>query len=99
MSKQQLRQQLYRDRIGNAPLTSTALLTMSILDAIQKEPNKGAQLAALATTFTLVMEQTGLNVHDVVAIAHRVMQTAQGKRPEFKGATLYIEKELLNAPT
>ena len=83
--------------MGNAPLKPTALLTMSILDVLQKEPNKGAQLAALATTFTLVMEQTGLNVHDVVSMAHRIMQTAQGKRPEFKGAAMYIEKELLNA--
>lgn len=86
----------YRDRLGNANITKTARLSMGILNTIQKEPDKGAQLAAVCTVFHTVLHKAGLNIHDALGITSNLINASEGRKPEFKAVDLYIEKELFS---
>lgn len=84
-----------RDLIGNTPLVSAARCAMSALDAIQTEPDKGAQFLGLAAAFLLAAEVSGLSIPDLMGYARNVINHAEGRRPEFEAVAAYAACEML----
>ena len=84
-----------RDMAANCPVREAANSCMAVIDAIQKYPRR-SQLIGIATAFLLTAEQAGLSVSDLMTYARNCINTAEGKRPEFKAAETYIEKEIIN---
>lgn len=85
-----------RDLAGNAPLTACAEAAMSVADAIQTTPHKGAQLMGAACALLLLAESSGLPVPDLMGMARNCMHTAQGRRPEFAAVADYINQEIFH---
>ena len=85
-----------RDLTGNAPLVACAEAAMSVADAIQKIPHKGAQLVGASCAFLLLAESSGLSIPDLMGTARNCMNTAEGRRPEFAAVNEYINKEIFN---
>lgn len=84
-----------RDLVGNASLVSTARCAMSALDAVQTEPDKGAQFLGLAAAFLLAAEVSGLSVPDFMGYARNAINHAEGRRPEFEAVATYVAYEML----
>ena len=84
-----------RDLTANCPVREAANSCMAVIDAVQKYP-KRSQLMGITTAFLLASEQAGLSVSDLMAYARNCINTAEGKRPEFKAAEVYIEKEIIH---
>ncbi len=84
-----------RDLFMNADLKQTALATMATIDALQSKPQH-TQLAAISAAFLLLVEQTDITLAEVIGAARNMMNTAEGKRPEFLAVADYLKHELLN---
>lgn len=84
-----------RDLAGNAPLTQASGAAMSVADAIQHTPHKGARLLGAASAFILMADNAGIHVSDLMAMARNCMNDAEGRRPEFKAVEEFIVKEVL----
>lgn len=88
--------QTLRDLLGNAPLKSTARLTMSIADAIQHEPNQGARLGAVLAAAAIAAEQSGLPLYDCLTMTRNLMNSAEGIRAEFAAVESFMTEEVFN---
>lgn len=85
-----------RDLTGNAPLRESSNAAMSVADALQHVPHKGARMLGAAASFLLMAECAGLNTYDLMAMARNCMNDAEGRRPEFSAVEEFIRKEILN---
>lgn len=86
-----------RDLTGNAPLVDCAQAAMSVADALQRAPHRGAQLMGVATSFLIMTACAGLTPSDLMGMARNCMNTAEGRRPEFAAVEDYINKEIFNS--
>lgn len=85
-----------RDKLGNASLVETSRMAMSVVNAIQTNPNdKGSQLGGLLTAFLMVFDTCGLPLEDLLGMARNIVNDAEGTRPEFMAVKDYIENEVL----
>lgn len=84
-----------RDLMGNVPLKEAATATMSIADAIQHSPLKGARLMGLTCAFLIAAESAGLPVPDLMGMARNCMNDGEGRRPEFRAVDDFINNEIL----
>ncbi|MDE7064510.1 MAG: hypothetical protein K2O70_03455 [Desulfovibrionaceae bacterium] len=83
-----------RDLAGNAPLVECARAAMSVADALQRIPDRGARLAGASAAFLLMAERAGITPCDLMGMARNCMNTAEGRRPEFAAVEEYINKEI-----
>ena len=84
-----------RDLMGNTPLKEAATTTMSIADALQHSPLKGARLMGLTCAFLMAAESAGLPVPDLMGMARNCMNDGEGRRPEFRAVDDFINNEIL----
>ena len=84
-----------RDLTGNAPLRQTSQAAMSVADAIQHVPHKGARMMGAAASFLIMAECAGLNAYDLMGMARNCMNDAAGRRPEFAAVEEFVRKEVL----
>lgn len=84
-----------RDLIGSAPLTDASQAAMAVVDSIQGCRNNGIKLLGLSAAFLLIVEESGISVSDLLAYTRNCINTAEGKRPEFKAVHRYITNEVL----
>lgn len=82
-----------RDLITNADLRHVAGASFEALDKIQRHP-KGTQVPAIAALFLAVSEASGMTVNDLLATTQRMVNTAEGRRPEFTALVDYARNEL-----
>lgn len=80
------------DRYGNVDSRQAARAAMTVADAIQDLPAE-EQVAGLACAFKLCAERYGLNVPDTLTVSGNIINTVDGKRPEFRALAEYMEKE------
>lgn|GEM_PF-1266336 len=85
-----------RDLMGNVPLKESACATMSVADALQHSPLKGARLMGLTCAFLITAESAGLPVPDLMGMARNCMNDGEGRRPEFRAVDDFINNEILN---
>ncbi|WP_303237183.1 hypothetical protein [uncultured Bilophila sp.] len=69
---------------------------MSVADAVQHSPLRGARLLGLTCAFLLAAEATGLSVPDLMGMARNCMNDGEGRRPEFRAVDDFINNEILN---
>ena len=84
-----------RDLAGNADVAEAARVAMSVADAVQKSPSRGARFVGMAAAFLLVCENAGLPVSDLMGMARNCMNMARGVRPEFSAVSEYVRNEVL----
>lgn len=84
-----------RDQIGNVSLTDAAHAAMSVADAVQNCPSKGARLMGIMAAALITIEASNLNLHDVLAMTRNAINHADGRRPEFAAVGDYIRNEVL----
>lgn len=85
-----------RDLTGNAPLRESSNAAMSVADALQHVPHKGARILGAAVASLILAECAGLNTYDLMTMARNCMSDAEGRRPEFAAVEEFIRKEILN---
>ncbi len=82
-----------RDLLANADSRQAARAAMSIVTAIQDfRPHE--QVGGLAAAFMLMAEHFDIRVPDACELTGNIMNTVEGKRPEFKAVEAYIQGEL-----
>ncbi|MGN0008729.1 MAG: hypothetical protein ACI33N_03635 [Desulfovibrionaceae bacterium] len=69
---------------------------MSVVDSIQSIPHQGARLMGMACAFLLAAEAANIRIPDMIGMARNCMNTAEGKKPEFKAASRYIREEIFS---
>ncbi|WP_370791258.1 hypothetical protein [Bilophila wadsworthia] len=84
-----------RDLMGSVPLKDAARATMSVADALQHSPLKGARLMGLTCAFLMAAESAGLPVPDLMGMARNCMNDGEGRRPEFRAVDDFINNEIL----
>lgn len=82
--------------MGGVPLKEAARATMSVADALQHSPLKGARLMGLTCAFLITAESAGLPVPDLMGMARNCMNHGEGRRPEFRAVDDFINNEILN---
>ena len=82
--------------MGNTPLKEAARATMSVADALQHSPLKGARLMGLTCAFLMAAESAGLPVPGLMGMARNCMNDGEGRRPEFRAVDDFINNEILN---
>ena len=82
--------------MGNVPLKDAARAAMSVADALQHVPRKGARLLGLTCAFLLTAESAGLSVPELMGMARNCLNHGEGRRPEFRAADDFINNEILN---
>lgn len=85
-----------RDLAANCDLRQAANACMATANAVQRFGNPGVRLIGLATAFLIAAEAAGISVTDMMVYARNCMNTAEGRRVEFKATTDYIVKEIIN---
>lgn len=84
-----------RDLVGNAPLKDASMAAMSIIDAVQNCKDNGVKVLGLTAAWLLIVESSGISVSDLLAYSRNCINTAEGRRPEFKAVESYINNEIL----
>ncbi|MEG2140964.1 MAG: hypothetical protein RRY20_09285 [Bilophila sp.] len=84
-----------RDQLGNVSLTDAAHTAMSVADAVQTCPRKGARLIGIMAAALITIEASNLNLQDVLAMTRNVINHADGRRPEFAAVDAYVRNEVL----
>lgn len=83
-----------RDLTGNAPLRQCAQAAMSVADAVQSIPHRGAQILGAACAALLLAEASGIRPDELFGMARNCMNHADGRRPEFAAVSDYIHNEV-----
>tara|TARA_Y100000310_G_C20628388_1_gene787201 strand:+ start:954 stop:1253 length:300 start_codon:yes stop_codon:yes gene_type:complete len=81
------------DRVRMVDMKHTALATFAIVDKLQGEPGE-IQAVAVTCAFLLMADRLGVPPNDLFGIASQIMEDADGRRPEFKGAAQFFKEEL-----
>ncbi|MDO8839671.1 MAG: hypothetical protein Q7V31_12160 [Parvibaculum sp.] len=82
-----------RDLLLSTPTRTAASRTMQVIDGVQDyQPHE--QIVALAATFLLLCERWNTDPRDALRITDRIINHAEGKRPEFAAVRDYMEGEL-----
>lgn len=87
--------QSLRDQIGNVNLTEAARSAMSVADAVQNCPTKGARLMGIMAAALITIEASNLNLSDVLTMTRNAINHADGRRPEFAAVDAYVRNEIL----
>lgn len=82
-----------RDLFMNADPKAVALCTMQVIDSTQRH-HAHIQMHAMAASFLLLAEHWGVPAQDLFSATKLLMNSQDGKRPEFAAVSEYIEKEL-----
>lgn len=85
-----------RDLTGNAPLRLCAQAAMSVADAVQTVPHRGAQILGAAAAALLLAEASGIRPDELFGMARNCMNHADGRRPEFAALSDYIQNEVFH---
>lgn len=81
--------------MGFADTTRVASHAVQILDQLQMLPTSRDQAHALSVTYSLLLEELGLDPRQELARVGRMLHTLDAKmRPEFEAVRDYIEGEL-----
>jgi hypothetical protein len=85
---------LNRDRLMNLPVKAGATAAMQVIDALQKGHSPEAQVLGAAAVFVLLSERFGVSMQDVMGAIKKLMNHAEGRRPEFAAVAEYLAKEV-----
>ena len=66
---------------------------MSVADAVQSIPHRGAQILGAACAALLLAEASGIRPDELFGMARNCMNHADGRRPEFAAVSDYIHNE------
>ena len=81
--------------MGFADTTRVASYSVQLLDQLQMLPTSCDQVHALSVTYSLLLEELGLDPREELDRVQRILKTWNAKlRPEFEAVRDYIEGEL-----
>ena len=80
-----------RDIINMLPIKMVANDTFALIDRMQDMKRESAMIAVFAAA-SLMAERFDVPPSLAGAVADRVMETAEGRRPEFAAARAFLEE-------
>jgi hypothetical protein len=86
-----------RDKLNQAPRSEVAAACVSIFDRIQ-DWGREKQLLALAASFVLLADASGIPAQDVFAASKNLMadpMTSTGLAPQFQAMRFHLNTEVL----
>lgn len=85
-------QRFIQDRFANVNERETATAIMGVIDALQNKTPE-VQVAACTAAFKLACKRFKQIPQNLLTIINNLMNDNAGRRPEFKAAEMYMEKE------
>ncbi len=80
-----------RDIMNTLPVRQVANDTFALIDRMQDMQRESAMVAVFAAA-SLMATRYGVAPADVGMVADRIMGAAEGKRPEFMAARMFIDQ-------
>lgn len=84
---------LNHDRMMNLPVIDGALAAMQVVDSLQRHQPE-ARILGAAAVFVLLAERFGVSMQDVMGATKKLMNHAEGRRPEFAAIGEYLRHEV-----
>lgn len=84
---------VFRDRFNNADLQAVARSSIKTLSALENEPAE-VQVAAATALFLTLSQRVGVSPSLLYQGVTNMMNTAEGRRHEFRALDSYVEQEL-----
>lgn len=84
---------LDRLHLGNADVNESARAAMGVINALQHfRPEY--QMAGLTASFLLLCDELQVRPAEAFSYVQKIMNHADGRRPEFRAVKMYLENEL-----
>ena len=84
---------LDRLHLGNADVNQSARASMEVINALQNHRPE-YQMAGLTAAFLFLCEHLQVRPTEAFSYIQKIMNHADGRRPEFKAVKMYLENEL-----